>query len=272
MTSKRCSIVDCPQPVRCKELCGIHYNRWIRTGQTGPAGLLHHAPLTDADVLAMHARYQDGLTARQVAAEFGYPHSTVLAAFRRYQLPVRKVRTPSDTEIIRRGDFCIVQLGGKRAQGRVAKIDEGDRELVGAHCWNVYESKRPGRRPEGPYAQGRVRVDGRWKPINMHVLITGYAMTDHINHDGLDNRRANLRPATTAQNSHNSRPQSGSSSKYKGVSWVGWAGKWRAVIVPSGRARQLGFFDSEEEAAIVYNAAAQELYGEYAYLNEVRAR
>jgi AP2 domain len=102
----------------------------------------------------------------------------------------------------------------------------------------------------------------------MHKLITGYAQTDHINHDGLDNTRANLRPVTAAQNAQNKRPQEGGASRYRGVTWD--RGKWRAVIHLNRVPRHLGSFDREEDAADAYDRAALEMYGEYAYLNNAR--
>jgi hypothetical protein len=94
-------------------------------------------------------------------------------------------------------------------------------------------------------------------------------MTDHINHDGLDNRRSNLRPVTPAQSAANRRPQIGSSSRYKGVQWSTRGRKWSAVINVAGRRRYLGLFVDEEEAALAYNAAVLEAYGDYAWLNPV---
>ncbi len=93
----------------------------------------------------------------------------------------------------------------------------------------------------------------------------GYEV-DHINHDGLDNRRCNLRLATRANNCHNQRSFKGS-SKYKGVWRVGE--KWAACIRVDGRSKRLGTFVSEKEAALAYNQAAREHYGEFAKLNEI---
>jgi hypothetical protein len=103
----------------------------------------------------------------------------------------------------------------------------------------------------------------------MHKLITGWPKTDHIDHDGLNNQRSNLRPATTAQNNHNQRPQRNTSSRFKGVTWHKRIGKWQAAIKVADKNRHLGVFPDEEDAARAYNAAAVEAYGEYAYLNEV---
>jgi hypothetical protein len=103
----------------------------------------------------------------------------------------------------------------------------------------------------------------------MHRVILGLAdgdptQVDHRNHDGLDNRRSNLRTATPPQNNGNQLKRKGTTSKYKGVSRYKGR-RWRAAI----QRRHLGIFGSEEAAATAYNVAASEVFGEYAHLNVV---
>lgn len=157
-----------------------------------------------------------------------------------------------------------VPLHGKHALGRVALVDDEDYELVMAHRWRVFEKTTPGRQANGPYARTVVRrSDGsRWHMF-MHALIAGYAGADHINHDGLDNRRINLRPATVAQNAQNRRRYSSNTSGFKGVYLE--HGRWRAHI--GHPHRHLGCFATKEEAARAYDAAALAMWGEYAHLN-----
>ena len=136
-----------------------------------------------------------------------------------------------------------------------------DYELVSPYRWHVLENPRPGR-INGPYAAAG------HSHVLMHNLILGVKGVDHINHDGLDNRRANLRPATPRQNNHNERPRTGSSSPFKGVAWDGrWRGRWQAHIAIDGRRQSLGRFPTEEAAARAYDAAALATQGEYAWLN-----
>ena len=93
-------------------------------------------------------------------------------------------------------------------------------------------------------------------------------IVDHINHNGLDNRRANLRIATASQNNANSRRgMNRGRSKYKGVWWDEKAGKWRAGIKCQGKCIHLGMFDDEIEAAKAYDRAAGLYHGEFAVLN-----
>lgn len=92
-------------------------------------------------------------------------------------------------------------------------------------------------------------------------------IVDHINGNGLDNRRENLRLATARENALNSRPRKGR-SKFKGVYLDTLRGNWYVQIRAKGRGRYVGSFWSELDAARAYNKAALEHYGEFARLNE----
>lgn len=162
----------------------------------------------------------------------------------------------------------LIALHGKIATGRTVMVDDEDCGLVSAYRWRAYERSLPTGGIKGPYALTAVWQDGRAIQIQMHRLITGWPLVDHINHDGLDNRRANLRPATIAQNRQNSLPLAGCSSRYKGVTWHRQLKKWQAQIGVNGRKIYLGIFASEEDAANAYNAAAADAFGAYALLNE----
>lgn len=93
--------------------------------------------------------------------------------------------------------------------------------------------------------------------------------TDHINGDRADNRKTNLRFCTRRENTLNRRPLSGS-SQYKGVFLIKRYKykKWMAYIKACGKGRFLGCFALEKDAALAYNAAAKELFGEFAFLND----
>jgi len=159
-----------------------------------------------------------------------------------------------------------VPLRGKLAAGRVALIDDEDWDLVSQYQWNVLEMFRAGR-VNGPYA----RAKSGPQQILMHNLITGWPRVDHIDFNGLNNQRSNLRPATALQNKANQRPRLDSvSSAFKGVSWQqrpGRAGRWIARIMVDGHRRTIGRFLDEEAAARAYDAAALAAWGEYAWLN-----
>ena len=93
-------------------------------------------------------------------------------------------------------------------------------------------------------------------------------LVDHENGNGLDNRRTNLRIATTSQNNRNTALRSTNSSGYKGVSWNNENQRWKAQIQTDGTKTFLGYFDDLLDAAQAYNDAALEQHGEFARLNE----
>jgi hypothetical protein len=161
-----------------------------------------------------------------------------------------------------------VPLSGKKAAGRAALVDDEDYELVMQYRWHVYEVTKPGRRPSGPYAVANIghgRSDRR--TTRMHNLIMGRPYIDHADHNGLNNQRSNLRPASNSQNGANQRAQEGRSSEYKGVTRTRSRKAWRAVIKVHQKFREVGEFTSELEAAYAYDAAAREAFGEFACTN-----
>jgi hypothetical protein len=101
-------------------------------------------------------------------------------------------------------------------------------------------------------------------------------MVDHINHDTLDNRKVNLRICSRAQNAMNMRRQRQSRSRFKGVYFhdakrykpnASGAKPWRAYARIAQRRVWLGYYATEEEAAIAYDRYAREAFGEFACLN-----
>ena len=151
-------------------------------------------------------------------------------------------------------------------QGKFAIVDPEDYERVAGYKWFAVRYER------GYYAQRAAKDSkGRQRNVRMHRVILGEPkgkIIDHINHNGLDNRRANLRVVTRQQNTWNKRKQRGNcSSQYKGVTWLKRMGKWQARIVCSGKSIFIGYFDDEIWAARAYDSKAAELYGDYAALN-----
>lgn len=100
---------------------------------------------------------------------------------------------------------------------------------------------------------------------------------DHINGDGLDNRKSNLRLASQACNTQNKRVTKNKHG-YKGVSFIGycqnkgkrWPRKkpWTANITAFGKNYRLGYYETPEEAADAYDAAAKEYHGQFAATNK----
>ena len=146
----------------------------------------------------------------------------------------------------------------------VALVDDGDYDRLNKHKWSV-ESTVSGIR----YA---VRAE-EGQRIKMHRAIldapTGIEV-DHIDGDGLNNTRQNLRLATHRQNSYNVAKKNRGKSKYKGVSWRADRKKWKATLT-FGKQIYLGLFDNELDAAIAYNRAAKLYFGQHAWLNNLHA-
>lgn len=138
----------------------------------------------------------------------------------------------------------------------------------------VYCKATGAERFQSPAAGGYLRgfLDG--KRLYAHRVVFAHFHgywpdhADHINGDRSDNRVRNLRAATARQNRHNSKAIGGC-SPFKGVKIEKRTGKWVSAIMANGKKRHIGTFDSEIDAALAYNAAAQEIHGDYARLNEV---
>ena len=149
-------------------------------------------------------------------------------------------------------------------QGQVAIVDAQDYEWL--MQWNWYVLKRP----NAFYAVRQIRKpNGKQRLLLMHRFIaaTPKALeTDHIDHNGLNNTRANLRICTKAQNQANSRLRGGT-SQFKGVHWFKPTLRWKAQIGLGGKRMSLGYYLQEEDAAKAYNVKAVELFGEFAYIN-----
>ena len=147
-------------------------------------------------------------------------------------------------------------------RGLHALVDKADYERVAAFKW----SARPNNKTV--YAQRAILLpDGRTSTQQMHTFITGSVGVDHVNRNGLDNRRMNLRPATTSQNNANQGIRRDNTSGFKGVSWEAANRRWHARIRSDGKLHSLGRYATREEAALAYDAAATEFFGEYAHLN-----
>ena len=158
------------------------------------------------------------------------------------------------------GDYCKIPL----TQGRFAKVDPEDYIWLSQFRWHCKTNIN------ATYAVRTITVAGKSKRIYMHRQIMNtpaHLVCDHINHNGLDNRKQNLRNCTITQNNANSRSARGASSKYKGVSWNKKRKKWAAYIKKGKKQTRLGFFEDETEAAIAYDKATKKYQGEFANLN-----
>jgi len=165
-------------------------------------------------------------------------------------------------------------------QGKFALVDDEDFEYLSQWKWNVSLSKK-GNTGYAVRSQryGRIKIS-----ICMHRLIMGLEngdkrQVDHIDHDGLNNQKQNLRACTAQENQRNTTSRKNSSSKYLGVRLQKRKLKKtnseresiQARIRIHGKLIHLGCFNTEEAAALAYNEKALELFGEFANLNVVEA-
>lgn len=151
-------------------------------------------------------------------------------------------------------------------QGLFAIVDDEDFEWLNQWKWSAFKSRY------SYYAQRNQGPRKKQKTILMHRQILNAQkgqITDHKEHNGLDNRKENIRICTPRQNSQNSRKMKKGSSIYKGVIFHIHKKKWMAQIYHKGINKYLGYFDSEIKAAKVYNKMAKELFGKFACLNNV---
>lgn len=95
-------------------------------------------------------------------------------------------------------------------------------------------------------------------------------VVDHINLNGLDNRRGNLRLCTDGQNKANGRIRRDNTSGYRGVYWNASANKWQAYISVNSKRLYLGVFSDPWDAAVAYNDAALKHFGEFARINQFK--
>lgn len=103
---------------------------------------------------------------------------------------------------------------------------------------------------------------GRTKFVHEHIIDTSLEV-DHINHDGTDNRRANLREASHLENAKNHKLYGRNKSGVNGVHWHKKARKWQAYVMHNKKQVHLGLFTSLQVAIAVRRAAEVEYYGEF---------
>lgn len=153
------------------------------------------------------------------------------------------------------------------SQGLVALVDDEDFERINKHKWYANKCGNTF------YAARMIRNNDKRGVLQMQraiLLPEKGVFVDHIDGNGLNNLRNNLRLCTQAENLRNSKPIGGT-SKYKGVYWHEPTKKWLAYITFNYKRKHIGLFDLESSAALAYNENAKELFGSFARLNEIPA-
>lgn len=136
-------------------------------------------------------------------------------------------------------------------------IDEVDFNKVSLFSWKLLKTRWAN------YAY--TLIDGRKVLLHRFLFnVTDDKEVDHINHDGLDNRRSNLRVCTRVQNMQNTRLRSDNSTGYKGVYYNKRENKYYAQIKPPQEERLfIGSFDTAEDAGKAYQEYADKYFGEF---------
>ena len=151
-------------------------------------------------------------------------------------------------------------ISGEKGKGKFALVDSEDHMQLKQHSWSIHSKG---------YAQAVID----YQHIYMHRFVMNAQkgqQLDHINQNKLDNRKENLRFADYATNTMNRYKRRGKySSIYKGVYKKPRNQGWAAQITHNKTMMYLGHYDTELEAAKVYNAKALELHGEFACINQL---
>ena len=145
-------------------------------------------------------------------------------------------------------------------------VDNSDYKSLCKNKWSV----RPGHKTN--YAYKTIKINVKRSTITMHQIIMSSKpgeQIDHINGNGLDNRRKNLRICTASQNRMNRGLQINNQSGAKGVDWMPKRNKWRARIQVGGKQIHLGVFKNKIDAIKKYNSVVVKIHKEFAVKNKL---
>lgn len=154
-------------------------------------------------------------------------------------------------------------------KGYFTKVDNDDYKKFAIIRWQVAFSNDDIKHPR---VKRTDYSNGIQKNIYLHREIIGAKegeYVDHINGDGLDNRKCNLRICTLSQNSQNKNQSLNNTSGYKGVTWDKNKGKWKSQIAANNKKICIGHFKNKIDAAKAYDEKAKELHGDFAKTNEM---
>jgi len=150
-------------------------------------------------------------------------------------------------------------------RGKYALIDNEQYDLISLFRWCYVPACRG-------YAVVKLYICGKQYQIYMHRLVMNAiegVSVDHIDGNGLNNQKSNLRICTHQENIMNQKKQENRASIYKGVSFHGQNKNWYAYIKINQKKKHIGCYDTEEEAAEAYNKEAVKLFGRFANLNVI---
>lgn len=152
-------------------------------------------------------------------------------------------------------------VSGKKGKGLYFQIDEDDYPRIKIRSWSLSVSGK-----NKYYLHAGINS----KVVRLHRYILNAPPeleVDHINGDGLDNRKSNLRLCTSSQNNQNASRRTDNTSGYKGVNWFKPRQRWVARIQVDGKRIGLGSFKDKEMANVAYNQACIKYHQEFAKPN-----
>jgi len=150
-------------------------------------------------------------------------------------------------------------------QGKVAIVDDRDYDWLNQFKWRAYKDYKMFYAMRS-CSKGPPTIEAMHRKV-LGLIYRDGKQVDHIDGDGLNNQRNNLRICNHAQNQQNQRIQVGGTSRYKGVSWGKRNKRWIVEIRKNGATSYVGSFKDEVKAAKAYDKRAKELYREFARLN-----
>ena len=151
----------------------------------------------------------------------------------------------------------------KLTKGKFAIVDAEDFEWLNQWKWH-FEGRYAFRKKWFSHTEG-VSLPMHKEILKKHGIEIDEKETDHINGNGLDNRKGNLRACTHAENMRNMKK-----TKLKGISFrEGLKKPWRARLMKDYKEIQIGYFETKEEAAKAYNEAIKGHFGEFASFNQI---
>lgn len=161
-------------------------------------------------------------------------------------------------------------IKSKKYGERIVLIDDEDYDKIKGHVWRLLHQKDG----DTEYVQTNIIKKHPTKTMRMHIMIMGRKegmVIDHIDGNGLNNQKANLRFCTQGRNTQNSRMQKSNTTGYKGVYFQKkklnrpyWSYLWVNKKRITG-----GYFKTAQEAAAKYNELAIKHHGEFARLNKI---
>ncbi|HXE49531.1 MAG TPA: AP2 domain-containing protein [Ramlibacter sp.] len=154
----------------------------------------------------------------------------------------------------------LIDISTKKHPKTFCIVDDSDYEFLSQWKWSAEQAKNK------IYAVRSNKIGDKRRTMRMHNQITGIKNIDHIDGDGLNNQRGNLRKCTHMQNMANT-PKRYGKHRYKGIAWQEHLQHWTSRIVSNKKRYNLGCFPTAELAAAAYNFAAKRLNGEFAWIN-----